>query len=296
MASPSAASAACTGYDATYGAQHLLPPRPRQAAVVRVDDQPPRVVCLNAWCYVDRYNCNMPTAISAYFPAGKPLLFVSHMRLGQHVLQLVRFGGWDRVRHVQRRRRPVRTPLTSSSTWSTTISSRTPTLSRRSSRSSAVPTSCAASSLAPSSCPCTTCNASSPEALFWSNTSWTLSNWDYYPETRTANQANPLSDSYLRRAPTLLTARLCDCTAGDEHAARLLGSCLSSFLENCLPARRRARGRHWLAHRLRVRRLPGGWIVRAVARPSAVSPGAPGGDAVYDPRFRSVVRRGRLGS
>ena len=68
-----------TGYDATYGLntcyRHDLGKQPSCASTT---NRP--AWCMNAWCYVDRYNCNLPTAISTYFPSGN--LYYSYRTCG----------------------------------------------------------------------------------------------------------------------------------------------------------------------------------------------------------------------
>ena len=169
---------------------------------MRVDDQPPRVVH-------ERVVLRRPLQLQHahrdlnLLPVGQPLLFVSHMRLGQHVLQLVRFGGGtasatsnggDGQTHTIDELVDVVHDYLISNT--NTLEAVEPEIRNANS--------CGSSPM--SSCPCTTCNATSLETGLWSNNSGTTA-FDFSTITLTAHP-----DS--------------------SQAPPAVEGCLSSFLEN----------------------------------------------------------------
>merc|ERR1719506_3539633 len=79
-------------------------------------------------------------------------------------------------------------------------------------------TSCTANP--PSSCPCTGCRDNTAQALYWTNTSFTLANWN----ASGAETSRPLSYDF---STVSLTARG-DATSEDG----MIESCLAGFLEN----------------------------------------------------------------
>mgnify|MGYP002856620279 CR=1 FL=1 len=244
-----------TGYAADYGLntcyRHDLGKQPWCATTT---NRP--AWCLNAWCYVDRYNCNMPTAISTYFPSGN--LYYSYRTCGSANTFSNWFGsgggtasatsnGGDGQTHTIGELVDVVHDYLISNT--NTLEAVEPEIRNANS--------CGSSPM--SSCPCTTCNATSPESLFWSNNSGTTA-FDFSTITLTAHP-----DS--------------------SQAPPAVEGCLSSFLENSFMrvAAREANIGSRIGYEYAAFQAGGSYVQWPAQQ---WCPGT-SGNSVYDPRFRS---------